>query len=71
MDLAFLWGNEQGDIVLKNILTAGNTEASDGNVGQLAGGGEITARSCSPYGRKFREAGCGGGLEMDVPLGVM
>jgi hypothetical protein len=33
VDLAFLWGNGQDDIVLKNILTAGNTEAKDGGVG--------------------------------------
>jgi hypothetical protein len=26
MDLTFLWGKEQGNIILKNILAAGNTE---------------------------------------------
>jgi hypothetical protein len=70
-DLAFLWHNEQGIIVLKNILTAGNSEASDEGVGLLAGEGEITARSHSPNGRKFWEGSHGGGLKIDMPSGVM
>jgi hypothetical protein len=64
-------GNEQGNIVLKNILTAGNSEASDGGVGRPAGGSEITAHSRSSNGRKFGEGCREGGRETDVPLGVM
>jgi hypothetical protein len=71
MACAFLWGKEQGDIGLKNILSAGNSESSDGGVGRPAGGGDITASSRSPDGRKFWEGGCGGGLETDVPSGAM
>ncbi len=33
VNLVVLWGNEKGKIILKNILTAGNTEAKDGRVG--------------------------------------
>jgi hypothetical protein len=71
MACTFLWGKEQGDIGLKNILFTGNSEASDWGVGQPAGGGDITARSRTPDRRKFWESSCGRGLEMDVSLGAM
>jgi hypothetical protein len=71
MACTFLWGKEQGNIGLKNILSAGNFEASDGVVGRPDGGGNITAHSRSPDGRKLWEGGGGGGLETDVPLGAM
>jgi hypothetical protein len=67
MACTFLWGKEQGDIGLKNILFAGYSEASDGGVGRPAGGGDITTRSRSPDRRKFWESGSGGELETDVP----
>jgi hypothetical protein len=70
MACTFMWGKEQGNICLKIILSAGNSEASDGGVGGLSGGGDIIACSPSPNGIKFWEGGCGGGLEMDVS-GVM
>jgi hypothetical protein len=68
---AVLQGDEKGNFVLKNILTASNTEAKDGGVGHPARGGEITARSRSPDGRKFREGGRRGGLEKNMLLGAM
>jgi hypothetical protein len=71
MARAFLWGIEQGNIDLKNILFAGNSEASDRGVGRPAGEGDITARSRSPDRRKFWESIRGGGLEMDVLSGAM
>jgi hypothetical protein len=57
--ILFLWSHEQGKIVLKNILTAVGTEASDESGSQPARGGEIATRGCSPDGRKIREGGCG------------
>ncbi len=74
VDLAFLCSCEQGKIVLKNILAAVSTEASDGRGSRLARGSEITALSHSPGGRKIKEGRHGhgdGGLEGDVPLGAM
>ncbi len=60
MDLVFLWGNKQGNTVLKNILTTANTEAKDGGVSQLT------------KWEKSREGGRehgGGRLETDVQSG--
>ncbi len=52
VDLTFLWSCEQGKIILKNILTAVSTEASDGSGSRPARRGEIAARRRSPNGRK-------------------
>jgi hypothetical protein len=71
MARAFLWGKEQGDIGLKNIFFAGNSEASDRGVGRQAGGGDITACSRSPNKRKFWKSGSEEELETDVPSGAI
>jgi hypothetical protein len=68
---AVLKGDEKGNFVLKSILTAGNTEAKEGGIGQPAGGGEITIRSRSLYGRKFGDDGHAGGIETNVSLGTI
>jgi hypothetical protein len=61
MARAFLWGKEQGNIGLKNILFSGNSETSDEGAGRPSGEGDITARSHSPDRRNFWDSICGGG----------
>jgi hypothetical protein len=63
MACTFLWGKEQGDIGLKDILSYGNSEASDGGVGRPARGVTSLLVAVDPMGEKSGRAVVGEGLK--------